>query len=233
MALFSLNRFNGIAGKSGHVLFLNNTAFQYHWGCYATSSILLDALLRDGFLITTFDVETTHSDIGLPSSLVAVLDEPHSASLLLRERAPFLHRSIERCDFIVVNGEGTLHRDHRGPKNLLGLIFLANEVYKKKVFLVNHSCFPSGVTHEQVSANDNLYQACLSRASSIVARERSSLQVYRRLGIAARIGFDSLPLYVANSRQRRRFSDSVIIGTSSHWGPKTSVDLRRLWRCCR
>jgi polysaccharide pyruvyl transferase WcaK-like protein len=93
----------------------------------------------------------------------------------------------------VVNGEGTLHRLSKGAMTLLYMIYLAGSM-RKKVFLINHSCFPMGDTSR--GDTDLIYQAALSGLEDIVVREPLSALFYQAHSIDSRQGFDSLPLFI-------------------------------------
>lgn len=206
------------AGVAGQAVFLNNTASSYHWGCFATSMMLYNGLTDRGFSITSFDVETTHFGLGAsaPSSAAeidadAYLDQIRSAN-------PMLLRAIEDCDLVVVNGEGTLHRFHNGPRALLSVMRMAKVRLGKRVHLVNHSCFPSGAGEPADSAVEEFYRECLAPLDRIVARDLISVEVYKRLGIKAEAGFDCLPLY--HDRYLKplpKMPPRVLLGAASNW----------------
>lgn len=205
-------------GHAGHVVFLNNTASSYHWGCYATSMMLVNGLTEQGFAVTSFDVETTH--FGLGASSPQTVDEVDSVSYRDQISAanPMLYRALTDCDMVVVNGEGTLHRFHNGPRALLSLMRMARVHLGKPVHLVNHSCYPSGTGAPAEPHVEDFYRLCLSVLDRVVFRDEFSGEVYHRLGIKAEPGFDCLPLY--HDRYLKplpRVESRVLLGAASNW----------------
>jgi polysaccharide pyruvyl transferase WcaK-like protein len=189
---------------------------------------IYNGLIEQGFSVQTFDVESTHYDF--------LLDPPQSAATIddlvpeLSQVAPMLMRSLATCDLVVINGEGTLHGVSRGPRNLLNLIRLAKTHFGKRVFLINHSCYPSNSELPADAGVEAFYKHTLSQCDRIVVREPISRSIYERLGLATIEGFDALPTYVARYAKLVYASDYVLIGTSAPWG---DVDVTALAEALR
>lgn len=198
-------------------LFINDTSGSYHWGCYATSTAIKDRLSSDGYVVASYAVEETHNRLGNPPTSI---DELETFKSQLRRANPSLWHDLNECDLVVVNGEGTLHRSHAGPRGLLALMWTAKRL-DKRVHLINHSLFPSGTREPAAVEVEDYYRACLSDLDRIVVREPYSREAYRGLGIEPILGFDCLPLYA----ERRRLPDAepaIVIGGASNWTPQTS-----------
>jgi len=173
-------------------LVLNFTGNTYHFGCYGTSYELYERLLEKGYYVNYMTVRATH---GLPLSPVngETFMDPKFANDYMVSNSP-LTLSMEEADIIVVNGEGTLHRISKGSLSLLYQIFFATRVLKKDVYLVNHSCYPSGGL-EVNSGIENFYREVIQGVKGIAARESHSKSFYDRMGLKSHQSFDSLPLY--------------------------------------
>lgn len=177
----------------GHALILNYTATSYHWGCYATSVALHESLTRSGFAVMTVPVEVTHAITTTPASADHLQSDAFAADF---EAANGLVCQLMRdCDLVVINGEGTLHREHAGSRNLLALAYIAAARYGRTVHMVNHSCFPNGDDAAASEDIEALYKLALGACASRVAREPLTAAHYRRMGLSVEQGFDCLPLW--------------------------------------
>jgi hypothetical protein len=203
-------------GRSGLALLLNNTATSYHWGCYATSMMLVDGITRQGFAVTSMPVEATHFGLVYPEQVDAIDSDEYLSTL--KRVNPFLLQFLADSDVIIVNGEGTLHRFHPAPRGLLALMRFAKRRLNKPVILLNHSVFPSGTAEPADAAVETYYRECLSCADVRVAREDASVAVYQRLGLPALAGFDALPYFLDQFMRPLPACEPVnLIGAASHW----------------
>ena len=203
----------------GMAVLLNSTFTSYHWGCYATSGYILNRLQDAGFFVDAYPAEVSH--FGLPGpSLETPVDFDRYAEAL-KARNPGLFFALQDADIVVANGEGTIHRSHGGPVSLLAVLAYAKKALKKPTHLINHSCFPNGDINEAPAEVEAYYRFCLEDLDSVVARDPWSVQIYRRLGIAAVQGFDCLPAFArkyyrpAVSRPAR--TDAIGVSCASHW----------------
>jgi hypothetical protein len=204
-------------------VFLNDTSSSYHWGCFATSSVLKNAVSGWGYDVVSLDVETTHAGFGVPADVAC----PEAFAAQLPAANPTLHRALQECAIVVINGEGTIHRTHRGPRSLLAMVWACASVYGKPIHVLNHSLFPSGTTQPADADTEAYYRRCLSRLTRAVVRDRWSVASYRRLGVIAHEGFDCLPLYPVQATTRPRL---IVLGAASHWSQAEAARLGRLLR---
>ena len=172
---------------------LNFTGNSYHWGCYGTSLEIYQTLIERGYYVETMDVNDTHSMTPTPELTDHFVQKEFFLNFAARN--PRIVRLLKQADLIVVNGEGTLHRDRPGPMNLLYLMLSAKLFLNKKVHLINHSLYPSGSeqAHEML---DLLYGSVGQAVDKVVPRERRSASVCQRLGVKHQQGFDCLARFI-------------------------------------
>lgn len=215
-----------IVREAPRALFLNDTANIYHWGCFATSMMIFRTLEERGFRITSFDALQTHRNTGSAPTLP---DDKAMWSYLtqLKTINPALAEALQTSDVVVVNGEGTLHRFHQGPRALLSLMRIA-KLLKKPVHLINHSCFPSGDSHPAAAEVEHFYRYCLMDVDRIVVRDDWSAEIYERWSFSAERGFDCLPLYCSRFLPSiPEMPRSVVLGGASWWNDTTAESLGR------
>jgi polysaccharide pyruvyl transferase WcaK-like protein len=175
-----------------HAVLLNFTGNSYHWGCYGTAYEIYQTLLERGYTVETVDVEDTHAIVPTPTFTNDFVDP--SFFERFEEQNRRIVRVLRHADVVVVNGEGTLHRGHNGPVNLLYMMFAAKFFLNKPVHLVNHSFYPSGAM--EACPLDELYASVAAVLDQVVPRETSSAAVLERLGVGFVQGFDCLPRYI-------------------------------------
>lgn len=171
------------------VLLLNDTEDVYHWGCYGTSKAIKDQLVKKGITeIDCMTVAQTHSLANIPTKLSEFGDkETFSCSF------PEIADKLDKCDAVVINGEGTIHGFKDAPRALLYLAYASKQYFGKKVMLINHSCYPKSCKPNVL----NFYKAAYSSCDYVAAREsRSTRIVENRLGVKCVRSFDSLPLTI-------------------------------------
>lgn len=173
-------------------LILNFTGNTYHYGCYGTAHEIYYRLLERGYFVNYVSVKATHGLECYPETGEKFLDPGFAHQFT--QANPTLLSALHEADIIVVNGEGTLHRLTKGSITLLYMIYLASKIMKKRVCLINHSCYPMGDTSR--GDVDLLYQEALSGLHDIVIREPLSACFYQAHSIPTREGFDSLPLFM-------------------------------------
>jgi polysaccharide pyruvyl transferase WcaK-like protein len=205
-------------------LLLNFTGNYFHWGCYGTTMELLETLSERGYYTTLFDVRNVH-EFTPSAERTEQFDDPSFIREALQAN-PALARAMEDADLVVVNGEGTLHRLHAGPRNLLFLVYIARTFFGKRVHLINHSFFPSGTTALDAHA-DAFYRHAVSRLDQIVPRETFSASNLQRLGIKYNQGFDCLPRFIHRQQFNYEKGESAPVVVSG--GMSLSTDfVRRL-----
>lgn len=202
-------------GSSGQAVFFNNTAASYHWGCYGTSMAIYEALIDTGYSVVCFDVETTHQSLG-EAPYLAGPEQIDQFGQQLQAVNPMAFRAIIDSDLIVINGEGTIHRFHQGPRVLLSIAKYASGL-GKRVHLINHSCFPSGSAEPAADHIEEFYKTCLNGVERIVVRDIESSRNLDRLGINHTVGFDCLPYYVRRHPDIPEMPKAIVVGAASWW----------------
>jgi polysaccharide pyruvyl transferase WcaK-like protein len=178
-------------------LILNFTGNTYHWGCFGTSYEIYQTLLERGYAPSFLSVNAMHALRPAPQGIEEMLSRPFAVQMT--NAHPFIRTAITETDLIVVNGEGTLHRESPGPLNLLFFMHAARAYFDKPVHLINHSFYPSGGREPSETA-DAMYAAVATKLTRVVPREPYSLEIAKRLGVAAIQGFDCLPRFIARHK---------------------------------
>jgi polysaccharide pyruvyl transferase WcaK-like protein len=209
-------------------LILNFTADTYHWGCFGTATEVYQSLVERGYRVATMSVHQTHGFRPSPATFDEMNDPGFRQSAC--DANPILTGELREADVVVVNGEGTLHRSHPAPRNLLFLMHLARQQFGKPVHLINHSFFPSGSTDASAEL-DPMYQAVATGLTRVMAREVFSLGVHRRLGIDAMQGFDCLPRFIARHRESvasgRTPRGTLLLSGGVNFTPDTARQISR------
>lgn len=185
-------------------LILNFTGNHYHFGCYGTAHEIYYRLLERGYFVNYISVQVTHGLECYPETGDQFLDAGFFKRF--RQANVSLVAALNEADIVVVNGEGTLHRLSKGAMSLLYMIYLARSM-QKRVYLINHSCFPMGDTSR--GEFDLIYRAALSGLEDIVVREPLSALFYEAHSITSRQGFDSLPLFIGRHDMLNLRTDGV------------------------
>ncbi len=172
---------------------LNFTANSYHWGCFGTSMEIYETLIERGYYVELFGVEETHA-LGPTAVTLEDFDDPKFFQKMMKQN-PRHYRLLSLADVVVVNGEGTLHRDGKGAVNLLYLAHAARQYLNRRVHLINCSFFPSGTAAENETM-DKLYGRVARKLDRVVPREALSQSVMHRLNVPAPLGFDCLPRFI-------------------------------------
>jgi polysaccharide pyruvyl transferase WcaK-like protein len=174
------------------VAYFNDTVDCYHWGCTATSGTIKEWLAEHGYHVDSF-AHRVLATMQLPPDK---WEDYEQAAENYISQHPHVFDAIRQSDLVLINGEGTLHLLNHGPKVLLYIAYLSKKYFGKKVQLINHSCFPND--HEVLpdSPESTLYRHVYTCFDYVAVREHKSLAILQRLGIAATLAFDNMPLYV-------------------------------------
>lgn len=171
---------------------INDTEDVYHWGCNGTSSQIKKQLYDKG-------IEYVFS---LPVNTIPVLPNVPDRIEDIGTREDFIEKfrpianAMTVSDIIVVNGEGTIHDFSRGTKGILFLIIAAKRFFNKKVYLINHSCFPQSANEGVLNYYKEAYRSC----HFVAARESLSALIIRMvLGVDCTETFDSLPMTIRDN----------------------------------
>jgi len=221
-----------IAARSA--LILNFTANTYHWGCYGTSVELYQSLVERNYYASCVSVHATHGLAPSPTTLEQMTEPAFMRAAC--DANPTLATSLRESDVVVVNGEGTLHRTHPAPRNLLFLTNLASRHFGKPVHLINHSFYPSG-SREPSAETDPMYRTIAAVLTCVVPRETYSLDVLRRLGVTAVQGFDCLPRFIARHRTSLTpdpaFRHALLLSGGVNLTPPAAQQISRVVTSCR
>jgi polysaccharide pyruvyl transferase WcaK-like protein len=212
---------------SKHAVLVNFTGNSYHWGCHGTSLELYRTLTERGYYIEIVDVAKVHSLAPTPKVV-----EDYDSEAFLKSWVganPELTRALANADVVIVNGEGTLHRSHNAPLNLLFLMAVAKRALGRKVHLVNHSFFPNGDDAPN-AVLDRIYGGVARVLDHVVPREPLSKAVLERLSVPATQGFDCLPRFIerhglAGSASR---SAGIVVSGGVAFTPETCAALGKM-----
>ncbi|MEM1261535.1 MAG: tetratricopeptide repeat protein [Pseudomonadota bacterium] len=196
------------------VLFVNDTANGYHWGCTLTCNGLLGLLPPDDWLVRSCSIASVDEPV-TEAALLAdpTLLTPSGLSAWL-SRQPALRDAIQRADLLLVNGEGTLHGTGDQALTLLMVLAAATAVCERPFAIVNHSAYPPADDSRAAAIVRELFQKVYARAIDVAVREPNSQTALAALGISSRLTFDCLPL-VVSPRTVSHGEQIVIAGTAS------------------
>lgn len=198
--------------KGRRAVLLGDTNYWYHWGCSCTSLGLHEGLRSQFDSIKTVTMLRLWSG-GTISFGPETLDSDESFSLL-DQIYPDVLAAMRDADYVVINGEGTIHGASAMALLLLYLGYVAKNRLGKPVALVNHSCFPG-----ELPAVREYYAKVYRSIDLAVARESLSLNNVSALGGKTALGFDCLPLFLQKHRpelaseQKRK----LVLGGSVSW----------------
>jgi polysaccharide pyruvyl transferase WcaK-like protein len=174
---------------------LNDTSRGCHFGCFCTSEQIKRRILehKPESLVCLTAWTSSYDAKDVP---VRAADFGTSIKKFMRGN-PVLAGEIEKCDAVIINGEGTIHDfSDPAPRALLYIMYLAKTL-GKTVLVINHSCFPNSDDAEVLKFYRAGYNAC----DYIAARDSDSVENIRRLiGDTPRLhlSMDSTPLYMAD-----------------------------------
>lgn len=179
------------------IILLNDTEDNCHHGCTATTRAVKARLAKAGELLSSYRVwDAWHAPV-FPEVPEDFDDENLFAKWKDAEKN--LAANIEAADVVVITGEGTIMgwEGRRATRVLLYLAYIAKIRYNKKVYFINHSCFPVASPYDKVDGDVcKLYAKVYSLADFIAVRDVYSLGILNKLGINATLACDCLPLYV-------------------------------------
>lgn len=150
------------------VALFNDTAVAPHMGCQAVSDAHARMLGRQGHMVVYRGFVTQFRKIGRLEENEAILKALENARL---------HKVLNNCDVVIVNGEGTIH--HHGGQHLLAILGAAQEL-GKPTLLVN-SVFEATTGFDSV----------LRRLEDFTVRDRLSELHAKERGISCRLVWDS------------------------------------------
>lgn len=215
-------------------LIINDTRDHYHYGCFATSTMLHTLLRQDGYSIDTIAVGRPGSISPSPERVEQLTCRSFFQSFSAEN--PDILAQIEAAEIVVFNGEGTLHGFSHRPRNLLYLISVAKHFSAKPTYLVNHSLFPTDFQSETDPQAFEFYKAAVRPLDGIASREIRSQSVYAEMGVPSAQAFDLLPLYARSQGiapdDEGRDENLVVVGVGVGWTPAHALALARALKAC-
>lgn len=179
----------GLAAAGRKAVLVGDTNYWYHWGCSCTSLGLHEGLRTRFDEIAVVPLARLHAlrswrfDTGSLDS-DAFFEQ-------FSQDCPDVVDALRASDYVVINGEGSIHGASPIALTLLYIAYVAKHRLGKQTAIVNHSCFPgeSGVVTD-------FYARVYRSLDVAVVRERSSFAIVAAWGGKTVQGFDSLPLFL-------------------------------------
>jgi polysaccharide pyruvyl transferase WcaK-like protein len=181
MFIFLTGYLNPFSSKR-RVLLLNYTGFERHLGCQAASNAIL--MLIKNKIGRVFPMPVIFSPAAI--KLLPELDNVDSLGAAYIEKKKILKFFFSTCDYVVINGEGSIYEykdwsKGARPLELLLEGYIAKKFYKKIVFIVNHSFYslPKAGAGTFTSYARRIYQ----EMDYVAAREPRSYGYLRELSV--------------------------------------------------
>lgn len=170
-------------------LLVGDTNYWYHWGCSCTSLGLHEGLR------TRFDAISVVPLVRLHTSCPSRFDTASLDSDAFFEQfgqsCPDVIDALRACDYVIINGEGSIHGASPIALTLLYIAYVAKHRLGKQTAIINHSCFPG---ESEVVAE--FYARVYRSLDVAVVRERTSFAIVSAWGGKTVQGFDALPLFL-------------------------------------
>jgi|GEM_PF-862092 polysaccharide pyruvyl transferase WcaK-like protein/ADP-heptose:LPS heptosyltransferase len=199
------------------IAFLNDTTHWYHWGCTGTSTAICEVLQERGYNINRIPITFSYQCTTIPRT-IEDFDSPLFLAKFITANESVV-KQIKESNSVVVNGEGSLHGLDNNVLNLLYLAYAAKVHFRKKVHIINHSCYPDNSMEISGSTAWNIYKKVYLTADSIAMREPVSFSLMEKAGIPAVLSFDCLPLYIQKHYLHRavRRKNHLLLAGSVAW----------------
>lgn len=175
-------------------LLINDTAHWYHWGCSATSLAMHEQLRNRGYRVDSVAIGMFNQLAPLPASLED-FDDPAFYQRFSESNADLIER-IRRSEYVIVNGEGSIHGLRQVSLALLYTIYLAKRWLNKNSRIINHSGYPALPGDNQAALAARIYAKVYGCLDFVASREHYSVNALAEIGIRATDSFDCLPLFV-------------------------------------
>ncbi|MBS0236331.1 MAG: polysaccharide pyruvyl transferase family protein [Proteobacteria bacterium] len=207
-----------------NVLLINDTERWYHFGCTGTSFSLKEQIKALGYMLTALPINATYEIKAQPSTAEAF--KPKEQFAIFKAQNAELIQSIEKCDILLINGEGTIHGLKPAPLALLYAAYTAKTFLNKWVGIINHSAYPQD--HNLSLDDENvigIYKLVYQTIDFAAIREPISYKLMTSLGIKAIESFDCMPLYIKNHfspGQIIKNTKNLIVGGSPIWANMTN-----------
>jgi len=207
-------------------LIINDTSDWYHWGCYGTSRGLHLLLAERFSQVDKLSIKLSSARTVLPALDRGFLDTRICQQFL--SHWPGTPRLLE-CDTVVINGEGSIHHLNHNVHRLFYIAVIAKTFLGKRVWIVNHSCFPDpdGDLDDNAQA---IYRRAYAAADYIAVRESKSVAELKAFGVTnVQLAFDCLPIGLSHlpiSEQTSENQTVCFAGTSGPIEPAYATAVR-------
>jgi|TARA_Y100000310_G_scaffold338771_1_gene429392 tetratricopeptide (TPR) repeat protein/polysaccharide pyruvyl transferase WcaK-like protein len=211
------------------ILLLNDTLNWYHWGCSCTSLALYRAMLTKGHQVQSYPIADIYKTQIFPRSA----EQFDNAELLhaFLSQYPRPIELMDSCDRIIINGEGSIHNTNKTALVLLYLAYVAKQVLRKEVQIINHSCFPDDLARPEDPAKLAIYEKVYRCVDFVAVRDQYSYQICKSMGVAPTLSFDCLPLAIRDifsDIESSEKEDVITIGASALSDDEYLSFIRRL-----
>lgn len=177
-------------------LLVGDTHYWYHWGCACTSLGVHEGLRQHFDSIRVLPLRRLLSSGPAPRNLESLDSDDFFRQF--EQSCPDIATQIQAADWVVINGEGSIHGTHALPLFLLYLAYVSSKRYGKRVAVINHSCYPGEqVLLDGVTKAGAFYERVYARIDAVVVREPISLANVLPFNSGAQLGFDCLPRFLA------------------------------------
>lgn len=199
-------------------LLVGDTHYWYHWGCACTSLGVHEGLRQHFDAIRVLPLRRLLS--GCPALQGEEDLDSDEFFHLFEQSCPDIAAQIRKADWVVVNGEGSIHGTHALPLFLLYLAYVSSKRYGRRVAVINHSCYPG----EQflpggATTAGAFYKRVYAVLDAVVVREPKSLANVLPFNHDAQLGFDCLPRFLAahGSADWPKNGGKLVLGGSVSW----------------
>jgi ADP-heptose:LPS heptosyltransferase len=176
-------------------LLINDTNACYTWGNFASMEGIKNSLTHQGYTVES--ISTLGLDWFTPKNpSLQDFDDPKYLAAC-RYRNPTLFWQMEKADAVIINGEGMLNELTDSALNMLYLAYVAKHFYKRKVTIINHSCFPEGGPNLTDPQNLAFYHKVYTTIDGCVAREQVTYDLLKSIGAKnVQLGLDASILWL-------------------------------------
>ena len=173
---------------------INDTNACYSWGNFAAMEGIKSGLRTKNYDVTGISVLELP---WFPPHLPGLQDfDDWKYLAACRYRDPTLFYRIEHADEVIINGEGMMNGLGENALRLLYLAYVAKHFYKRRVSIINHSCYPEdrpGLSDPQKLA---FYYKVYSILDACVVRDQVSYDLLRSINLPVTMAADTALLWL-------------------------------------
>jgi polysaccharide pyruvyl transferase WcaK-like protein len=214
----------------GYALLLNDTTTWQHWG-QACSSLAIHAQLRARYpQVMSLPIRDTNALMPCPT-MIEHFDDDNGFGQWSQQNS-IIAAMLQTASIVVINGEDTLHGTTHASLALLYMAYVAKTRFKRKVCLINHSCYPDGGRGDTTAPAYAVYKKVYEQLDAIVVRELSSYREVSNMGLPAVQSFDSLPLFIDEQYQRQGKASGqpyIVVAGPVAWDARVIAELGKLF----